>query len=178
MFRNILVPTDGSDASVTGALRAVPLARRVAASITVVFVQALIVEGAQAARGIVNAAQSCGADLIVMGSHGRTGVARLVLGSEATKVLELSPVPVMVVKSAPAAGCRQHLDKLPPGLHGTRGGSKRTRNAQRSSSLRRNATATTTRASAQTAIGANADAGTPLRSQKAPLATVIATAPA
>jgi nucleotide-binding universal stress UspA family protein len=33
-----------------------------------------------------------------MGSHGRTGVARVLLGSVAGKVLMLSPVPVMIVK--------------------------------------------------------------------------------
>jgi nucleotide-binding universal stress UspA family protein len=46
----------------------------------------------------VDAAQSCGADLIVMGSHGRSGLARMVLGSVATKVLALSPVPVLIIK--------------------------------------------------------------------------------
>ncbi len=46
--------------------------------------------GAQTAR-------RSGADLIVMGSHGRTGVARVLLGSVASKVLMLSAVPVMIV---------------------------------------------------------------------------------
>jgi nucleotide-binding universal stress UspA family protein len=69
-----------------------------------VAIETLIVEDTVAARGIVNAAQSGGADLIVMGSHGRTGVAKLVLGSVAAKVLALSPVPVLIIKSAPAAG--------------------------------------------------------------------------
>ncbi len=36
-------------------------------------------------------------DLIVMATHGRTGVGRWLLGSVATKVLRSSPVPVMVV---------------------------------------------------------------------------------
>lgn len=56
------------------------------------------VEGSSPAEQIVEAARRCGADLIVMGSHGRTGVARVVLGSVAGKVLTLSPVPVMIVK--------------------------------------------------------------------------------
>jgi nucleotide-binding universal stress UspA family protein len=60
--------------------------------------ETMIVENPQAAAGIVAAAESSGANLIVMGSHGRSGVARLVLGSVATKVLQLSPVPVLVVK--------------------------------------------------------------------------------
>jgi nucleotide-binding universal stress UspA family protein len=43
-------------------------------------------------------AESTGANLIAMGSHGRTGIAKLWLGSVAMKVLQLSPVPVMVIK--------------------------------------------------------------------------------
>jgi nucleotide-binding universal stress UspA family protein len=38
------------------------------------------------------------ADLIVMGTHGRHGVARLALGSNAEAVLRASPVPVMLVR--------------------------------------------------------------------------------
>ena len=60
--------------------------------------ETLIVEHAQAASGIVETAESTGANLIAMGSHGRSGIAKLVLGSVATKVLQLSTVPVMVVK--------------------------------------------------------------------------------
>lgn len=56
------------------------------------------VEGSSPAEQIVETARRCGADLIVMRSHGRTGVARVVLGSVAGKVLMLSPVPVMIVK--------------------------------------------------------------------------------
>lgn len=59
--------------------------------------ETLIVEDAQAARGIVEAATAAGADLIVMGSRGHSGLAKLVLGSVATKVLQSSHVPVLVV---------------------------------------------------------------------------------
>jgi nucleotide-binding universal stress UspA family protein len=55
-------------------------------------------EGHSPAEHIVEAARSCGADLIVMGSHGRSGVARVLLGSVAGKVLMLSHIPVMIVK--------------------------------------------------------------------------------
>lgn len=41
-------------------------------------------------------------DLIVMGSHGRTGIRRWVLGSIAEEVLRHSPVPVLMVKSRAA----------------------------------------------------------------------------
>ena len=60
--------------------------------------ETLTVEDAQAARGIVEAATTAGVDLIVMASHGRSGLAKLVLGSVATKVLQSSPMPVLIVK--------------------------------------------------------------------------------
>jgi nucleotide-binding universal stress UspA family protein len=50
------------------------------------------------ADGIIEAAQRHGADLIVMGSHGRRGLGRLLLGSQATEVLARSTVPVLIVK--------------------------------------------------------------------------------
>jgi nucleotide-binding universal stress UspA family protein len=50
------------------------------------------------AAGIIEQAKAKGCDLIVMASHGRRGIARLVLGSETTKVLALSTVPVLVCK--------------------------------------------------------------------------------
>ena len=144
MFRKFLVPTDGSEISIAGAMRALALARELKARMTVVFVQdtypytgigetnsaglqaytaaaraegttaihriqeaakaegvaveSIIVEDHQAARGIVDAAGTSSADLIVMGSHGRSGLAKMVLGSVAAKVLALSPIPVLIVK--------------------------------------------------------------------------------
>src|ERR1700722_3731216 len=47
---------------------------------------------------IVNAAKQIGADLIVIGSHGYTGLSRLLLGSTADRVLQYAPCPVLVVK--------------------------------------------------------------------------------
>ncbi len=49
---------------------------------------------------IVQAAQQQGADLIVMGSHGRTGLERVLLGSTTERVINLTPSAVLVVKSA------------------------------------------------------------------------------
>lgn len=60
--------------------------------------EAKLVEDVSAASGIVQAALTEGADLIVVGSHGRTGIARLMLGSVAAKVVAESPVPVLVVR--------------------------------------------------------------------------------
>ncbi len=50
------------------------------------------------AEGIIDTAKSKGCDLIVMASHGRRGVARMLLGSQAAKVLTLSPVPVLICR--------------------------------------------------------------------------------
>ena len=63
-----------------------------------VTLQTRTAEDVTASVGIVDAAKNEGADLIVMGSHGRTGLVRLMLGSVATKVLAESPVPVLIVR--------------------------------------------------------------------------------
>lgn len=49
---------------------------------------------------ILSAARESGVDLIVIGTHGRTGIARAVLGSVAEKVVRLSPVPVLTVRQS------------------------------------------------------------------------------
>ena len=49
-------------------------------------------------EGIIRAAQAKKCDLIVMSSHGRRGLAGLLLGSETTKVLTHSKVPVLVCR--------------------------------------------------------------------------------
>ncbi len=46
-------------------------------------------------------AEELGADLIIVGSHGRTGLTRLVLGSVAERVTRLAHCPVLVVKLLP-----------------------------------------------------------------------------
>lgn len=63
-----------------------------------VSLQARLVEDVAAASGIVQSAKDQEADLIVLGSHGRSGIARLMLGSVATKVVAESPVPVLVTR--------------------------------------------------------------------------------
>ena len=50
------------------------------------------------AEGIIAAAKEHGCDLIVMASHGRRGIAGLLLGSETTKVLTHSKTPVLVCR--------------------------------------------------------------------------------
>jgi nucleotide-binding universal stress UspA family protein len=56
-----------------------------------------LVEGEPASE-IVSLAAEVGADLIVLGTHGRKGLARLFLGSVAEQVLRLAPCPVLTVK--------------------------------------------------------------------------------
>lgn len=52
---------------------------------------------------VVEEARKWGAELIVIGTHGRRGVGRLVLGSDAEQVLRLAPVPVLLVRAHHAA---------------------------------------------------------------------------
>jgi len=63
-----------------------------------VHLEARLAEDVAAARGIVEMATQEGADLVVVGSHGRAGVARLMLGSVAAKVVAQSLVPVLVAR--------------------------------------------------------------------------------
>lgn len=49
------------------------------------------------ANGIINVVKDNECDLIVMGSHGRQGLRKLLLGSETLKVLTRSTVPVLVI---------------------------------------------------------------------------------
>ena len=148
MFRNILLPTDGSALAARGIKAGVKLAKSLRARVTGVYVMApytppLYGEGAmyvpalapseyrkvaekQAARalealkreakaagvrcdtvaltdpqpfrGILKAARSRKCDAISMSSHGRGGLGGLILGSETTRVLAHSKIPVLVTR--------------------------------------------------------------------------------
>jgi nucleotide-binding universal stress UspA family protein len=146
MFKNILVPTDGSEQSLSAVRTAVELARLHGAKVTGIHVipdyhLLIAYEGAfdpiteerieqeakaraatylgqveEAARqagvgcrtvcetsdhpydAILRAADSQGCDLIVMTSHGRKGLAAVLLGSETRKVLTHARIPVLVVR--------------------------------------------------------------------------------
>lgn len=50
------------------------------------------------AEGIIDAAKKQGCDLIVMASHGRRGLQRMILGSQATNVLTHSTIPVLIIR--------------------------------------------------------------------------------
>lgn len=57
-----------------------------------------LVEAHSVHKGILAKAQEVGADLIVMGSHGKRGLEKLVLGSVTSQVLSHAHLPVLVVR--------------------------------------------------------------------------------
>lgn len=148
MYRSILVPVDGSKASMIGLEHAIALARDQRARIRLLnvvdeavlatamadpagamvvpdIVDSLKAEGRKVLDKAIAAAESAGtrmdavqvasrgrpvsdvilrearrskADLIVMGTHGRRGLNRLLLGSDAERVLREAPVPVLLTR--------------------------------------------------------------------------------
>lgn len=67
-------------------------------AVTGVAANTAVVEGHVVHRGIVQTAQEVGADLLVIGSHGRRGLEKLVLGSVTQRVLSEVHLPVLVVR--------------------------------------------------------------------------------
>ena len=63
-----------------------------------VSVKTAVIKSDDIADGLVKAANKMKVDLIVMASHGRKGVKRLLLGSETQNVLTHSEVPVLVLR--------------------------------------------------------------------------------
>lgn len=61
------------------------------------------------AKTIAEYAKERGADMIVMGTHGRTGVAHLLIGSVAEQLVRIAPCPVMTVRHPKA---RKHYPEL------------------------------------------------------------------
>ena len=76
--------------------------QQLAARISGVRVELHVAEGPPA-LAIAEQAQSLGADLVVMGTHGRTGLRHLLLGSVAERTMRTAPCPVLTVKAAGAA---------------------------------------------------------------------------
>lgn len=73
--------------------------RAAGVAVDTVFEQSI---GGQAGAHIVPQAKAWPADLIVMGTHGRRGIRRIVMGSDAEYVLRHSPVPVLLVRGKEA----------------------------------------------------------------------------
>lgn len=146
MYRRILVPIDGSEASALGLAEAIKLAKGQGGAIRLVSIvsEVVMVSGVEAGIGIATLmealrlshkqlledgaasvraggvevdseldesfgshvgtkilqhASAWPADLIVMGTHGRQGIRRMVLGSDAEFVVRHAPVPVLLVRA-------------------------------------------------------------------------------
>ncbi len=61
----------------------------------------LLVIGTPVKR-IIEIAEKKQASMIIIGSHGRTGLSHVLIGSKAERVVQLSPIPVTVVKTPPS----------------------------------------------------------------------------
>jgi universal stress protein A len=95
---DILLPTEDEMKTIERDM--VEKARRHEATAT-----ATVLVGASGVGDIIlDAARNIGAELIVMGSHGRTGVKRLLLGSVAEHVLRHADCPVVTVRGAARNG--------------------------------------------------------------------------
>ncbi len=78
-----------------------------------------LVEG-QGAEEILRQAKELGADLIVMGTHGRTGIGRLLMGSVAGEVVRNAQCPVVTVKIPhPVSRAKQPSAAEPVGTEAT-----------------------------------------------------------
>ena len=147
MFKNVLVPTDGSKLSMKAVDKAIEFSVATGAGLTLMTVippyavmaagdgyvlepisseawdkvmkdraekilaaaekrakakglsvQLMFVRNSLAYDGIIAAAKKRKCDLIIMASHGRRGLSALLLGSETTKVLTHSTIPVLVCR--------------------------------------------------------------------------------
>lgn len=64
---------------------------------------------------IVRYADVCDADLIIMGTHGRSGIAHVLLGSVAEQVVRVAPCPVLLVRAPKRVAVSQGAGvKVPP----------------------------------------------------------------
>jgi nucleotide-binding universal stress UspA family protein len=149
MYKHVLIPTDGSEASEKAVVRGIAFAKAIGARVTGITVSrpfravdgesmldalttvdpeaeekfkadeearkrlAVIAEAAQAAgvrcdtahiyskhpyEAIIDVAAREGCDVVFMASHGRRGMARLILGSQTEKVLTHSKIPMLVCR--------------------------------------------------------------------------------
>jgi len=56
--------------------------------------------GSRVCDVVADEAKRCNAELIVIGSHGRRGIGRLLIGSDAEQIVRLAPVPVLLVRAS------------------------------------------------------------------------------
>jgi nucleotide-binding universal stress UspA family protein len=79
--------------------KAMEMLQAIKAPAPTVTIEHRLLEGT-AATVIAETAEETAADLIVMGTHGRSGLTRLVMGSVAEEVLRRAPCPVLTVRGA------------------------------------------------------------------------------
>ena len=80
------------------------VARRAGVKVQTKLVECL---GGRAADAIIGRAERWKADLIVIGTHGRRGIRRLVMGSDAEQVVRMAAVPVLLVRAPEARKRKQ-----------------------------------------------------------------------
>lgn len=75
--------------------------------------RSMVAQRGDPARVIANEAKKSRANMIIMGSHGRTGLKRIVLGSVAERTLRYAACPVLIVKTSMRSRTRlaQHREK-------------------------------------------------------------------
>jgi nucleotide-binding universal stress UspA family protein len=96
--RSIPNPVADFDESVAAAANRILWRVTEAAKKTGVACGTVHVKDQHPAEGIIDAAKKRGCDLIVMASHGRRGLSKWLLGSQANQVVTLSPVAVLVCR--------------------------------------------------------------------------------
>jgi nucleotide-binding universal stress UspA family protein len=127
MYRHILIPTDGSALAEHGVAHGLALAKSVGAKVSVINVmeplfavtgdfasvldhaadaareagvscETIQVKDGQPYQAIITTAEAKGCDLIVMSSHGFSGLPMLLIGSVTNKVLTYAKIPVLVCR--------------------------------------------------------------------------------
>jgi len=127
MYRHILIPTDGSELAEHGVAHGLALAKSVGAKVSVINVvvplfavtgdfasvldrvanaakeagvscETIQVENVQPHQAIIATAEDKGCDLIVMSSHGLSGLSLVLIGSVTNKVLTYAKTPVLVCR--------------------------------------------------------------------------------
>ena len=127
MYQHILIPTDGSELAEHGVAHGLALAKSVGAKVSAINVvkplfavtgdfasvldrvanaakeagvscETIQVENVQPYQAIIATAEDKGCDLIVMSSHGLSGLSMLPIGSVTNKVLTYAKTPVLVCR--------------------------------------------------------------------------------
>ena len=92
------IPIDDFEAGVAEHATKILNAVKLHAKTSGVMCDVLHIKDRYPADGILEAAKDKGCDLIVMASHGRRGIARLLIGSQANRVVTHSPIAVLICK--------------------------------------------------------------------------------